>query len=920
MTRAWVFSLLLGAVGTAQAADTYYVAPNGNDAWSGTLAAANEQKTDGPFATVVRARDAVRTAKKEEQAGPFAVELREGIYTLAEPLAFTPEDSGTAAAPVVYRAFAGEKPVLSGGRVIGGFAPATLNGVNCWRADVPEVKDNWYFRQLFVRRQGQAHFERRYRPVKGMLVIAGLTYSPERKTAPHRAAQQDFVFFKGDLQAWENVTDIEVVALHSWSVSRLCVESLDLEHNIAKFTSVPTFRIGHWYKDGRNPYYVENIKEELRSPGQWYLDRPSASLYYVPFPDETPETVTVVAPKLEKLMTVTGDAEKGEFVEHLRFERLAFSHVEWALPREGYDVSQGQPMLPAAVEFIGARQCAMERCTVAHVGAYGVGLGLGCHLNRIAGCFMYDLGGGGVKVGDCKMDKLAAYPVLPTDNVVENNVIAGGGLVNFSANGVWAGIVRGLAVRHNEVRDFPYSGVAVGWSWGYTPTSCALNSIEYNHIHHVMKLIQDGGGIYTLGEQRGTVIRGNVIHDSLKGPFACDIGQLGIYLDEGSGPYVIENNVVYDVEMGAFNQHYGRNNMVVNNIFAFARQEPITCARKEPHVSFWFTRNIVYQSTGNVISTQWSPSRCNTFFDGNLYYDTSGKEPMFGDRSFKDWQATGRDAGAVVADPRFVDPQKFDFALKPESPALKLGFLPIDMSQAGLEAAYRDVDDPGVRIVPPPVYAMTMPVLPPMEPGFSIDCEEVPVGMCPREFTRAGCVEGKSAVAVTEEVAKSGKRSLKFHETEGLEKPFYPYLTHGMRGQKIDTGKVTFGFDVRNSAETPALISVEMRDYENRGTAEFLTGPLLTFAEDGTVTAGTTPLGKLDLGAWHRVEVVLILGLTAPKTYTVTLTPSGGPARTATVPYVSDGFATVTWLGVVSAGTKTATFYLDDVHLDVARK
>jgi len=90
---------------------------------------------------------------------------------------------------------------------------------------------------------------------------------------------------------------------------------------------------------------------------------------------------------------------------------------------------------------------------------------------------------------------------------VENNLIAGGGYINFSANGVWAGIVKGLVVRHNEIRDFPYSGIAVGWCWGYAPTSCAGNRIEFNHIHHVMELIQDGGGIYTLGQQPGTVIR-----------------------------------------------------------------------------------------------------------------------------------------------------------------------------------------------------------------------------------------------------------------------------------------------------------------------------------------------------------------------------------------------------------------------------
>jgi hypothetical protein len=332
---------------------------------------------------------------------------------------------------------------------------------------------------------------------------------------------------------------------------------------------------------------------------------------------------------------------------------------------------------------------------------------MGCHENRIAGCLLHDLGGGGVKVGDSRMNRVATYPVLPTDNTVENNVIAGGGQIHFSSNGVWAGIVKGLAVRHNEIRDLPYSGIAVGWCWGYASTSCAGNAIEFNHIHHVMKLIQDGGGIYTLGQQPGTVIRGNVIHDALRGPFACDIGQLGIYLDEGSGPFRIADNLVYRVQMGAFNQHYGRGNVVENNIFALAAEEPITCARKEDHLSFTFRRNIVYMALGDVISKRYNPVRCQTVFEDNLYYDTTAKAPLFGGMTFAEWQASGRDRNSIIADPLFVDAAHDDFRLRPESPASRLGFKPFDPAQAGPEPAYRNVDDPAVRVAPPMLFHLS---------------------------------------------------------------------------------------------------------------------------------------------------------------------------------------------------------------------
>ena len=901
------------SMGTAGAA-TYVVAPDGNDGWSGLLAEPDAARTDGPFVTIARARDAVREARRRGQAGPFAVELRGGMHVLGEPLVFTPEDSGTAEAPMVYRARGGEKPLISGGRRVTGFVESSLNGVTCWQTELPEVRrDGWNFQQLFVRRRGATHFERRYRPVKGMLIIAGLTYSPERKAAPHRAAQQDFRFFPGDVEAFRNLPDVEVVALHAWSASRLCVESVDIATQVVRFTSMPTFRIGHWYRAGRNPYYIENISEELRHPGEWYLDRPSGTLYYVPLPGETPANVEVVAPRLETLVRVAGDAQAESVVEHLVFERITFAHTNWTTPRRGYDVSQGQPTLSAAVEFTGARDCTMLRCTVAHTGAYAVGLGTGCHRNRIAGCFLADLGGGGVKVGDSRMNRTAVFPLLPTDNTVENNAIVAGGRIHFSANGVWAGIVKGLAVRHNEIRDFPYTGIALGWSWGYAATSCAGNTIGYNHIHRVMRLLEDGGGIYTLGQQPGTVIRGNLIHDCLMGPFACTFGQLGIYLDEGSGPFRIEDNIVYNVQMGAFNQHYGRGSVVENNIFANVVQEPITCARKEDHLSYSFRRNIVYLTTGNMISTRHNPAGCNTLFDGNLYWDPSGVEPLFGAGTFAQWQATGRDANSVIADPLFVAANAFDFRLRPESPALKLGFRPLDPGQAGLEAACRDIDAPGVHMPEPPVYAMQAPELPEPKPGLSLDFEQVPPGFCPRELRRAGSIADKGDFVVTEEAAHSGKHSLKGYESTELRQPFYPYLVYGMHGQQVTKGNVRVSFAVMNSPETPAEVSVEVRDYANSGAREFLSGPLVLIRADGTIAAADTVIGRIPNGEWAEISLTFTLGPDAPKVYSIALVGPDGRTRTASVPFVHEDFAAATWLGIVSAGSAPCAFYLDDL-------
>ncbi len=301
---ACVLFALVGCAALAAADLNLYVATGGNDAWSGRLDQANAAKTDGPLQTLAAAQQKVRALRLASPSEPIHVILRGGTFFLPETLVLGPEDSGTAAAPVTWQAYRGETVLLSGGRPITGLTETKRDGRRAWQATLPAVKAaEWNFRQLFVQKQGEGFFTRRFRPMKGMLVVAGLTYSPQRKSLPHRAAQQDFIFFPGDLQPWPNLPEVEVVALHSWSASRLRIKDLDPQGNVVTFTSVPTFRIGSWYKDERNPYYVENVPEELKQPGQWFLDRATGVLTYLPLPEEKLSNTRLVAPLLEKLAT-----------------------------------------------------------------------------------------------------------------------------------------------------------------------------------------------------------------------------------------------------------------------------------------------------------------------------------------------------------------------------------------------------------------------------------------------------------------------------------------------------------------------------------------------------------------------------------------------------------------------------------------
>lgn len=187
-------------------------------------------------------------------------------------------------------------------------------------------------------------------------------------------------------------------------------------------------------------------------------------------------------------------------------------------------------------------------------------------------------------------------------------------------------------------------------------------------------ILSDTGGIYTLGIQPGTLVRANVFHD-IAG-FRC--GGWGIYFDEGTSQIVAENNIVYRTTHGGFHQHYGRENLVRNNIFAFGRDAQIQRTRPEPHLSFTFERNIVYWREGNLLAGNLSDF--HFAFEHNLYWRVGDGEIRFGNLSWQEWREKGMDQHSLIADPLFVAPETGDFHLMPGSPASRVGFIPIEPS------------------------------------------------------------------------------------------------------------------------------------------------------------------------------------------------------------------------------------------------
>jgi parallel beta-helix repeat protein len=667
------FALLLAALLTLcgatlaqqapqEGAITLYVSPQGNDAWSGSVAEPAAGGNDGPLATPAAAQQKVRELRP--QGKPIRVQLREGTYVLpnGQPLVFSADDSGAPRAEIVYMAYPNEHPVISGGRKLEGWKQEG----DRWVLDLPETKGGaWRFGALFV--NGQRRTVART-PNDDYFHIAGK--APEG--TDERTA---FVYNAGELAPYKNLAeDAIVVAYHSWTTSLLRVKSLDEQNHIVTFTAPSLNPFGRW--DPKQRYHVENVIEALDQPGEWCLDTKEGRVYYLPMPGEDMTKAEIVAPVAKQLVRIEGSAKDGKLIQNLRFQGLTFAYTDFPIPAEGYSDAQAAVPVRGAIDAMGARNCTIRDCTVAHVGTYGIWFGLGCRNNRFLRNEIVDVGAGGIAIGE------PGDPTVPEEsaehNVVADNRIHDGGKVLRSGVGVWIGRSSFNTVSHNEIADLFYTGVSVGWSWGYDPSSANHNVIEYNHIHDIGKgVLSDMGGIYTLGIAPGTTLRYNLIHDVSSYAY----GGWGIYPDEGSSYLLIENNVVYNTKTGGFHQHYGRGNVVTNNIFAFAKEGQIIRTREEAHPSFFFERNIVLIDNGQLLGSNWGNG--NYWIDSNLYWDISSPTIQFAGMSFEDWKAKCRDANSIIADPMFVDAGAHDFTLKPESPAFRLGFKPIDMSKVG---------------------------------------------------------------------------------------------------------------------------------------------------------------------------------------------------------------------------------------------
>ena len=562
-----IISLFLAA--SCNQKSEFYVSPSGDDSHPGTR--------EKPFSTIKKATEAVRSVLHSEQHSDLTVYLDGGVYQVDEPIIFKPEDSGRDDFQVIYKAIEGEKPVISGGGQINNWEK---NEQGFWVAKVPPVNDRpWIFRELFI--EGK-RVRRARHPDEGYLRVA-------KVGADNRS---NFFFNRGDFPLPENSQEVELVLLHDWSITRINLKEIDHEKN--KITAIDSigaklldfFTIGNWEPDPR--YFLENSLVFLDQPFEWYLDSMTELLYLMLPEGVNPRELEIIAPYAENLLSLNGSEENR--IRNIRFDGITFSHCSYSLPVKGYagvqachfDPREGGTTwntVPSAIEASWTENCSFMNCTLIHLGGSGLRFGEGSRNCTVSNCQFSDISGNGTMIGEGRdrlVDGSQWWKSVPqqvaSGNRVENCVISETGQQFFGAVGIWSGITAQTLIKNNQISNLPYTGISVGWHWSTEPTPCREVRIEGNHIHHIMKTLSDGGGIYVLGFQPGGKITGNHIHhvDINAGRAESN----GMFLDEGTTDFAVANNLIYDIAKSPLRFHRATTNLVKDNILVCGADIP----------------------------------------------------------------------------------------------------------------------------------------------------------------------------------------------------------------------------------------------------------------------------------------------------------------------------------------------------------
>jgi hypothetical protein len=668
----------------AQPGETLYVSTKGNDQWSGQYAEPKAGGRDGPFATLERARDAIRKMKQAAQfpSGGVSVQIRAGTYARSATFQLHKDDSGTAAGPIVYRAYQNEAVHISGGREVNAFQPVTDAAVRN-RLD-PAARDK--VMQVDLKAQGVSEFGHlRPRGYRKSVEASGLEVFFQDKPmqlarwpndgwvritgAPDGQEGQTFSYDSDRPKRWADNDDIWVYGYwtYDWADSYEHVAAIDKQNKVVKTAVAP-----YGYTAGQRFYFL-NVLEELDSPGEWYLDRATGILYF--WPPAPMDTARVTVSLLEEPMVTLED------VSYVTLQGLTF------------ECSRGNGAI-----ISGGAHDLIAGCTFRNLGDVAVSIGNGVddyanHLydystwnrdggtdNGVVSCDIHGTGEGGILLGGG--DRTA---LTPAGNYAVNNHLWNSNRIVRTYRPAIAIDGVGNRAANNLIHDLPHFAV---WLHGND------HAIEYNEIHHVCTETNDAGAFYMGRDftELGNVVRYNYFHDLGTG----DLVQ-SIYLDDCASGTLVYGNVINHGGRGVL-VGGGRDNAVENNLFIDDRPAVHVDARGTSWAGRWFDgQDPILMNRLNAVHYDQPPYSKRYPELTSLLQDHPGfpkgnhilRNIRVGGQwlelldGLKEKDIDIRD-NFTAGDPGLVAPDRQDFHLKPNSPALKLGFKPIPLEKIGL--------------------------------------------------------------------------------------------------------------------------------------------------------------------------------------------------------------------------------------------
>jgi len=646
----------------------FYVSAAGNDSWSGTLAAANTQGSDGPFATLEAARDAVRSCKQTGRmpAGGAVVFVRGGVYVGTKTFVLDAGDSGDAGSPVIYKAYEKEEVRFVGGRAISGFEPVRDKDVlermdeSC-RDKILQMN----LRGLGIEDYGQFQprgFGRKMYPAVLELFFDDKPMQLARwpnegwsQIADVPKDKNDRFVYQGDRpQRWERADQIWVHGYwkQDWADSYEKVQAIDARNKWI-ITQPPHGVYG--YTKGQR-YYTLNILEELDQPGEWYLERKTGVLYFWP---------------------PTPLAGKHAFVSILEEPLVSMRDVSY-VRMEGFifECTRG-----TGVELRGGSSNTIADCVLRNIGNVAANIDGGTN-NAVTGCEIYNTGDGGIilRGGDRKM-------LTPAGNYACNNDIHHySRWVRTYRPAVSVGGV-GNRVCHCLIHDAPHVGILFGGN---------DHTLEYNEVHNVCYETGDVGAFYTGRDwtTRGTVIRHNYFHD-IHGPYTH--GAMAVYLDDAASGTTIYGNIFCKASRAAFIGG-GRDNIVENNIFVDCQPAVHIDARGLGWAKKYIAKDGEWRMYEKLRDVNYDKPPYSVRYpqlasileedpavpEGNVVRRNICVGGRWMDLQAVDAKLVAIEGNLIDGDPHFVDKDKGDFRLKDDSPAHKLGFKAIPVADIGL--------------------------------------------------------------------------------------------------------------------------------------------------------------------------------------------------------------------------------------------